>query len=204
MPPSGCYFSRDNKNYRLSGLENNRSSGLPPDRGLHSLRLDTQAVAALRCSLLPSLFLSSPSRPVSRSLFPRRASPSPSLFLPHPLVVIALSGPGTPFDAPEGPLPLFRPTVAPRNFFAAGCLAAASLSRDSLPTSSPNLHQTTTADRPLPLYILHIINYQSRSWTTNLAHPPSCRSRQPFRAPFRVSSVTRKIGEFIKQEIDIL
>lgn len=84
--------------------------------------------------------------------------PSPSLFLPHPLVVIALSGPGTPFDAPEGPLPLFRPTVAPRNFFAAGCLAAASLSRDSLPTSSPNLHQT---DRPLPLYILHIINYQS-------------------------------------------
>lgn len=74
MPPSGCYFSRDNKNYRLSGLENNRSSGLPPDRGLHSLRLDTQAVAALRCSLLPSLFLSSPSCPVSRSLFPRRAS----------------------------------------------------------------------------------------------------------------------------------
>lgn len=130
--------------------------------------------------------------------------PSPSLFLPHPLVVIALSGPGTPFDAPEGPLPLFRPTVAPRNFFAAGCLAAASLSRDSLPTSSPNLHQTTTTDRPLPLYILHIINYQSRSWTTNLAHPPSCRPRQPFRAPFRVSSVTHKIGEFIKQEIDIL
>ena len=36
---------RDNKNYRLSGLENNRSSGLPPDRGLHSLSLDTQAVA---------------------------------------------------------------------------------------------------------------------------------------------------------------
>lgn len=130
--------------------------------------------------------------------------PSPSLFLPHPLVVIALSGPGTPFDAPEGPLPLFRPTVAPRNFFAAGCLAAASLSRDSLPTSSPNLHQTTTTGRPLPLYILHIINYQSRSWTTNLAHPPSCRPRQPFRAPFRVSSVTHKIGEFIKQEIDIL
>jgi len=74
VPPSGCYFSRDNKNYRLSGLENNRSSGLPPDRGLHSLRLDTQAVAALRCSLFPSLFLSSSSCPVSRSLFPRRTS----------------------------------------------------------------------------------------------------------------------------------
>lgn len=58
MPPSGCYFSRDNKNYRLSGLENNRSSGLPPDRGLHSLRLDTQAVAAPRCSLFPTLSFS--------------------------------------------------------------------------------------------------------------------------------------------------
>lgn len=34
---------------------------------------------------------------------------SPSLFLPHPLIVIALAGPGTPFDAPEGPLPLFTP-----------------------------------------------------------------------------------------------
>lgn len=45
VPPSSCYFSRDNKNYRLSELENNRSSWLPPDRGLHSLRPDTQAVA---------------------------------------------------------------------------------------------------------------------------------------------------------------
>lgn len=132
--------------------------------------------------------------------------PSPSLFLPHPLVVVALSGPGTPFDAPEGPLPLFRPTVPPRNFFAAGCLAAASLSRDSLPTSTCLKLASNHYNRPsittLP-YILHIINYQSRSWTTNLAHPPSCRPRQPFRAPFRVSSVTHKIGEFIKQEIDI-
>lgn len=204
MPPSGCYFSRDNKNYRLSGLENNRSSGLPPDRGLHSLRLDTQAVAALRCSLLPSLFLSSPSCPVSRSLFPRRASPRHLCFYLIPSSSLR-SRDQVPHSTPlRGPLPLFRPTVAPRNFFAAGCLAAASLSRDSLPTSSPNLHQTTTTYRPLPLYILHIINYQSRSWTTNLAHPPSCRPRQPFRAPFRVSSVTHKIGEFIKQEIDIL
>lgn len=111
MPPSGCYFSRDNKNYRLSGLENNRSSGLPPDRGLHSLRLDTQAVAALRCSLLPSLFLSSFSCPVSRSLFPRRTSLHCLFFYLIPLIVVALSRSGTPFDAPEGPLPLFRPTV---------------------------------------------------------------------------------------------
>lgn len=41
----GCYFSRDNKNYRLSRLENNRSSWLPLDRALHSLSSDTQAVA---------------------------------------------------------------------------------------------------------------------------------------------------------------
>lgn len=135
MPPSGCYFSRDNKNYRLSGLENNRSSGLPPDRGLHSLRLDTQAVAALRCSLFPSLFLSSSSCPVSRSLFPCRAS------LHRLCFYLVLSSPrrrcalrtGYPFDAPEGPLPLFRPTVPPRNIFAAGCLAA-SLPPDSLST----------------------------------------------------------------------
>lgn len=79
MPPSGCYFSRDNKNYRLSGLENNRSSGLPLDRGLHSLRLDTQAVAALSFPLfilLPRFALSFSSSHVS----------SPSLFLPHPLI----------------------------------------------------------------------------------------------------------------------
>lgn len=133
MPPSGCYFSRDNKNYRLSGLENNRSSGLPPDRGLHSLRLDTQAVAALRCSLFPSLFLSSSSRPVLRSLSLRRISFRRLCFYLIPLIVVALSGPGTPFDAPERPLPLFRPTVPPRNIFAAGCLAAG-LPRDSLST----------------------------------------------------------------------
>jgi uncharacterized membrane protein YidH (DUF202 family) len=52
-PPSGgCYFSRDNKNYRLSGLENNSSKAcaaavaVPLDRGLHSLSPNTQAVAA--------------------------------------------------------------------------------------------------------------------------------------------------------------
>lgn len=96
MPPSGCYFSRDNKNYRLSGLENNRSSGLPPDRGLHSLSLDTQAVAALFSpplllllllrSFSPSLSLFSICR-VSRSS-PRRvvSPPSPShLHPPSPL-----------------------------------------------------------------------------------------------------------------------
>lgn len=143
MPPSGCYFSRDNKNYRLSGLENNRSSGLPPDRGLHSLRLDTQAVAALRCSLLSSppllpslpfsLFLSSLHSPAPfRALFFLVALLSiVSLFLPHPphRCCAALLGSGTPFDAPEGPLPLFRPTVPPRNIFAAGCLAAKPASR---------------------------------------------------------------------------
>lgn len=69
MPPSGCYFSRDNKNYRLSGLENNRSSRLPPDRGLHSLSLDTQAVAAPRCSLLPLFFSSCSSSFLAHSLF---------------------------------------------------------------------------------------------------------------------------------------
>lgn len=101
MPPSGCYFSRDNKNYRLSGLENNRSSGLPLDRGLHSLRLDTQAVAALRCSLFPSLH---PPAPFCALFFlvARLFTVSVSTSSSHPLIV-ALSGPGTPFDAPEGP-----------------------------------------------------------------------------------------------------
>lgn len=84
MPPSGCYFSRDNKNYRLSGLENNRSSGLPPDRGLHSLSLDTQAVAVDLLLLPLPLFLSSYS-----SLFPSMPTPPLSLsfpvrFPPHP------------------------------------------------------------------------------------------------------------------------
>lgn len=81
MPPSGCYFSRDNKNYRLSGLENNRSNGLPPDRGLHSLRLDTQAVAALRCSpflLFILLFCFAFPFSSSRSLFAISVSFSPS------------------------------------------------------------------------------------------------------------------------------
>lgn len=98
--------------------------------------------------------------------------------------------------------------VPPRNISAAGCLAA-SLPRDSLSTSSPNLHQNHyNRPRPLPLYILHIINYLFRSWTTNLAHPPSCHPpscpRQPFRGPSRVSSVTHKIGKYFKQEIDLI
>lgn len=114
MPPSGCYFSRDNKNYRLSGLENNRSSGLPLDRGLHSLRLDTQAVAALRCSLFPSLHPPAPFHALF-FLVARLFTISVSTSSSHPLIVVALSGPGTPFDAPEGPLSLFRPTVPPRN-----------------------------------------------------------------------------------------
>lgn len=92
MPPSDCYFSRDNKNYRLSGLENNRSSGLPPDRGLHSLRLDTQAVATLRCSLSPLSFSHSLSLPLFIVLsrfalsFSSSRISSPSLFLSHPLI----------------------------------------------------------------------------------------------------------------------
>lgn len=189
MPPSGCYFSRDNKNYRLSGLENNRSSGLPPDRGLHSLRLDTQAVAALRYSLFPS----SSSCPVSRSLFPRRTTllrlclhltPSSSLRsrdrVPHST---PLRDPSRSF-APRCPLATSSWPVA----WPLACL-------ETLFQPEPNLHQTTTTDRPLPLYILHIINYQSRSWTTILAHPPSCRpracpTRQPLRGPFHVSSAT--------------
>lgn len=117
MPPSGCYFSRDNKNYRLSGLENNRSSGLPPDRGLHSLRLDTQAVAAPRCSLLPSpLSLSSlsfslpplSSYPAVRALF-LLVAPLFTVFVPPSSPVVTLSGPSTPFDAPEGPPRSFAP-----------------------------------------------------------------------------------------------
>lgn len=171
MPPSGCYFSRDNKNYRLSGLENNRSNGLPLDRGLHSLRLDTQAVAAPRCSLPPLFFfLPLPSSyPTVRVLllfvalfFAVSVSPSSP--------VVTLSGPSTPFDAPEGPLPLFRVTVPPRNIFVASCLPAR-LPRDSLSTSSPSLHRTATTGRPLPLYILHIINYQPYSRTHSLPLP---------------------------------
>lgn len=205
MPPSGCYFSRDNKNYRLSGLENNRSSGLPPDRGLHSLRLDTQAVAALRCSLLPSLFLSSPSCPVSRSLFPRRASPRHLCFYLIPSSSLR-SRDQVPHSTPlRGPLPLFRPTVAPRNFFAAGCLAAASLSRDSLPTSSPNLHQNHY-NRP-SITTLHITHYKLPISLMDYQSRPSSLVPFPSTLPStisRISSVTHKIGEFIKQEIDIL
>lgn len=84
--------------------------------------------------------------------------------------VVTLSGPSTPFDAPEGPLPLFRPTVPPRNIFVASCLPAR-LPRDSLSTSSPSLHRTATTGRPLPLYILHIINYQPYSRTHSLPLP---------------------------------
>lgn len=108
MPPSGCYFSRDNKNYRLSGLENNRSSGLPPDCGLHSLRLDTQAVAAGSFSFSPFIVLSH-----SVAIFLSVASLfSLSLFLTHPPSLPSrgriphstpLKGPSRPF-APRCPL----------------------------------------------------------------------------------------------------
>lgn len=163
MPPSGCYFSRDNKNYRLSGLENNRSSGLPPDRGLHSLRLDTQAVAAPRCSPPPPLCLylsfffslsPHPTRPFALSSSLSRPLSAVSVALPS--LVVTLSGPSTPFDAPEGPLPLFRPTVPPRNIFAASCLPAR-LPRDSLSTSSPSLHRTATTSRPLPHFTYYTL-----------------------------------------------
>lgn len=118
MPPSGCYFSRDNKNYRLSGLENNRSNGLPLDRGLHSLRLDTQAVAAPRCSLPPlssSFFLFlHPIRPFAFfSSLSRCSSPSP--FLLHP-----------PSLRSRGRVPHSTPLRDPSRSFAPRCPLATS------------------------------------------------------------------------------
>lgn len=205
MPPSGCYFSRDNKNYRLSGLENNRSSGLPPDRGLHSLSLDTQAVA------VDVLFLFLPWSPpfdshrqhrrCRRHRRGRRAFPSlfPSLsdfhsisfpFRPSSPAVVALTGPGTPYDAPGVPPFAPRCPLATSPWPVAWLAVAARLPRDSLNLQfQVASNATTTTGRPLPLYILHIINYQSLSVSSSLSlslsRPVPCASLAPHRVPAR-------------------
>lgn len=52
---SRCLFLyRDNKNYRLAGLENNGSNKQPPDRGLHSLKADLTRNQTLARSLARS------------------------------------------------------------------------------------------------------------------------------------------------------
>lgn len=199
MPPSGCYFSRDNKNYRLSGLENNRSSGLPPDRGLHSLSLDTQAVA------VDVLFLFLPWSPPfdshrqhrrrRRHRRGRRAFPSlfPSLsdfhsisfpFRPSSPTVVALTGPGTPYDAPGVPPFAPRCPLATSPWPVAWLAVAARLPRDSLNLQfQVASNATTTTGRPLPLYILHIINYQSFSLSLSLSPclPPALFLERPSR-----------------------
>lgn len=194
MPPSGCYFSRDNKNYRLSGLENNRSSGLPPDRGLHSLSLDTQAVAVDLLLLsfsffFPRILRSSPRCPHHLSL---SLSLSDFLLVPLtpflsliPLVVVALTGPGTPYDA--SPL-LLSPSPLATSSWPVAWLASLDSPPDSLNLQfQVASNATTTTGRPLPLYILHIINYQSLSLFLSSSLPP------PFLCPWDLFSSTVRL-----------
>lgn len=192
MPPSGCYFSRDNKNYRLSGLENNRSSGLPPDRGLHSLSLDTQAVAALFSPLsifssffahsLPLfLFFQSPAafralllvasslRRLRLTFIPRRRC---ALGYPirRPLRdhLSALSPHGAPSQHLRGRLPSDRSSPASSRL---------SFNLKSLACTPNHYNRRTT----LSLYMLHIISYKlhffsaclSLSFSLEPTHPPS-------------------------------
>lgn len=121
-------------------------------------------------------------------------APLLTVSVPPSSPVVTLSGPSTPFDAPEGPLPLFRPTVPPRNIFAASCLPAR-LPRDSLSTSSPSLHRTATTGRPLPLYILHIINYQpySRAHSLPPLLPYVAPISSPSNPPTVLSDVFRRV-----------
>lgn len=162
MPPSGCYFSRDNKNYRLSGLENNRSSGLPPDRGLHSLSPDTQAVAVdvLFLFLFPlpapaPLLATCPS--LVPSLFLLRTISLSSPFLPHPPPSLPSRGQvphTTPLGSPLSPHGAPAPFLAtsPQPVAWTGC----SDCLETLSTCSSRLHRT----RPLqPAVHYHFTYY---------------------------------------------
>lgn len=164
MPPSGCYFSRDNKNYRLSGLENNRSSGLPPDRGLHSLSLDTQAVAVdlLLLSLSFSSFLVFFALPLdahttSLSLsFPPCPISSSSLSLPFCPSSPSSSLPSR-GQVPHTTPPLFSSLLPPSQHLR-GRLPGSPLSTrlQTLSTCSSRLHRT----RPLqPAVHYHFTYY---------------------------------------------
>lgn len=108
---------------------------------------------------LLSLSLSFSPCPISSS------SSSLSLFLSLiPLVLVALTGPGTPYDA--------SPPLATSSWPVAWLASLGS------PPDSLNLqfqvasNATTTTGRPLPLYILHIINYQSLSLFLSLPLSP--------------------------------
>lgn len=163
MPPSGCYFSRDNKNYRLSGLENNRSSGLPPDRGLHSLSLDTQAVAVDLLLLsfsffFPRILRSSPRCPhhLSLSLFPCPISSS-SLSLPFCPSSPSSSSLPSRGQVPHTTPPLFSSLLPPSQHLR-GRLPGSPLSTrlQTLSTCSSRLHRT----RPLqPAVHYHFTYY---------------------------------------------
>lgn len=133
---------------------------------------------------------------------------SPSLFLPHPLIVIALTGPGTPFDAPEGPLPLFTPrcplATSPRPVaWPLACLET--LFQPQVPTCIKPLQPAPSITT---LHITHyklpvsLMDYQSRP--SSLV-PPSILS--PSTLPRTVSRIfghaqNRQI--FQTREIDLI
>lgn len=119
-------------------------------------------------SLAPPWPLDFPSVPVSPS--------SPD--------VVVFSGPGTPYDAPGVPLsPHGAPSPSLRNISAASYLAwLLRLPRDSLNLQfQVASNATTTTGRPLPLYILHIINYQSLP--PSLPLPALLHPSPPFSIP---------------------
>lgn len=120
--------------------------------------------------------------PSPRLFPPSTAISSSSPFFPGPVALLLFpSSPGRRRRCPLGaryPIrrpwsPPFRPTVPPRNISAASCLAAR-LPRDSLNLQfQAASNATTTTGRPLPLYILHIINYQSLSLPFPAASRPA-------------------------------
>ena len=117
-------------------------------------------------SLSPSSTLSTPRLPTAcPSLAPPWPLDFPSVSIsPSSPSVVALSGPGTPYDAPGVPLsPHGAPSPSLRNISSASYLVwLLRLPRDSLNLQfQVASNATTTTGRPLPLYILHIINYQS-------------------------------------------
>ena len=96
---------------------------------------------------------------------------TPFLSLIPLVVVVALTGPGTPYDA--SPL-LLSPSPLATSSWPVAWLASLDSPPDSLNLQfQVASNATTTTGRPLPLYILHIINYQSLSLFLSFSLPPS-------------------------------
>lgn len=96
--------------------------------------------------------LSVPRCPISSPSPFRPVFPSPS----SPAVAVALSGPGTPYDAPG--VPPFRPTVPPRNISAASRPGRSTASRLSQP-AVPGCIERDHYNRP-SITTLHITHYK--------------------------------------------